>query len=345
MAELKYTLNIQQFARQHIADSQRNNLKTETYWAKRLMRIIALEEKEMPFIGLGDTVNIPKRQGNTKYTLKRYLKLPVDITKALLAEGIPPEFMKMEGTRVTGEVHQYGAIIGFTDVADAIHFDNLKEVYQPELARHANELRERIVLETLDAEASEWDVTGVLTLQELRKAALTMRVNLRRGHKKGGGKTVTVVPPQVMQDLLDDEKLLTHMLQTGQENAPIKNATLRGYVVYDLAIQESMLLADYADYTTNKFVSYMMGEDPYKVITMGDLTWHEVGFNATHGDPLAQNSSIGYKFWIGAKVTDPVAIVKITSDGVDYKDIQEGENLTVGGVAYTDPYNKEADQT
>ena len=270
MAELKYTLNIQQFARQHIADSQRNNLKTETYWAKRLMRIIALEEKEMPFIGLGDTVNIPKRQGNTKYTLKRYLKLPVDITKALLAEGIPPEFMKMEGTRVTGEVHQYGAIIGFTDVADAIHFDNLKEVYQPELARHANELRERIVLETLDAEASEWDVTGVLTLQERRKAALTMRVNLRRGHKKGGGKTVTVVPPQVMQDLLDDEKLLTHMLQTGQENAPIKNATLRGYVVYDLAIQESMLLADYADYTTNKFVSYMMGEDPYKVITMGE---------------------------------------------------------------------------
>ena len=113
--------------RQHLRDSQRNGLKTETYWAQRLMRIIALEEKEMPFIGLGDTVTVPKRQGNTKYTLKRYLKLPVDIAKALLVEGIPPKFMKMEGTKVTGEVFQYGAIIGFTDVEDAVHFDNLKE--------------------------------------------------------------------------------------------------------------------------------------------------------------------------------------------------------------------------
>lgn len=134
------------------------------------------------------------------------------------------------------------------------------------------------------------------------------------------------------------------MLQTGQENAPIKNATLRGYVVYDLAIQESMLLADYADYDTDKFVSYMMGEDPYKVVTMGDLTWHEVGFTATHGDPLAQNSSIGYKFWIGAKVIDPVAIIKITSDGVTYKDIQPKSPVLVDGNVVQDPFYKDANQ-
>lgn len=336
--------------RQHLADSQRNDLKNETYWAKRLKRIIALEEKEMPFIGLGEAVTLPKRQGTLKYTIKRYLKLPVDIVKAKLAEGVAPDFMKMEGTKVTGQVAQYGAIIGFTDVEDDVHFDNLKEVYQPEFARHANELRERIVLEAIDAEASKWiaggdpaeaNATG-LTLKELRRIDLSIRVNLRRGHKAGGGKTVTVVAPQVMQDLLDDADLLTNMLQTGQENAPIRDNTLRNYTVYNLNIQESLLLSDVAafDGVDTIYYSYMMGEDPYQVITMGDLQWKEVPFTATHGDPLAQNSSIGYKFWIGAKVIDPVAIVQIASKSAEFGDITEGDPL-----ADTLGLNKDATQT
>ncbi len=334
--------------RQTLVDSQRNDLKTDTYWAKRLGRIIAIEADQLPFIKLGNEVSIPKRQGNTKYTIRRYNKLPVNITP--LVEGVAPEALKMSGTKVTGEIHQYGALIKITDVADDVHMDNLREVYQENFANHANEMRERIILATLDAEASEWVVGGlaapaagnVLTFEELRQIDLSMKVNLRKGHKAAGGKTITVVSPQVMQDLLDDPKLLSHMLLTGNDNLPIKNGSLRNYQVYGLVIQEAMVLAEAAVFSdaTTVYQSYMLGEDGYNVITMGDTEWKEVGFTADSADPLGQTSSIGYKFWVGAKVVDPVAVIKILSVSDTFGAIHAGKGIGAG-----DKFNVAADQT
>jgi hypothetical protein len=314
-----------------LAVVQSNGLYTDEYWEKRLLGMIAIEQKEMVFTNLGIKRTIPLNQGNKTFTMRRYLHLPVDLTEQLLAEGVAPEALKVEGQKVSGTVNQYGARIEVTDVAEDIHFDNIRDVYQPELARHASEVIERDVMASF-TEASEYYVGSkvsketlvagdILTLADARRVALQMRVNLRKGHPKAGGKPLVVVRPEVMQDLLDDDTLETKMLATGMENTPIKNGSLRGYTVYDLAFQESLMaeveLVTFAPVQTpasaNVYTSYMIGSEAYMVLNLGNLSWHNVPFKATWGNELGQKASVGYKLWTGAKVIDPMALILIYS--------------------------------
>lgn len=320
-----------------LVDAQANGLFNDEYWQKRLLQMIALEQKEMVFTNLGVEKTIPKNQGTKNFTMRRYNRLPVNLTNQLLAEGVAPDAMKIEGSKVTGTVNQYGARISVTDVTEDIHFDNIRDVYQPELARHASETIERDIL-TSFSEASEWYVgnradetelleTDVLTLKELRRVALSMRVNLRKGHTKGGGKPIVVVSPQVMNDLLDDTDLEKKALATGMENTPIKNGSLKSYKIYDLWIQEA-LIAEIAEKPAvvgtgtveapqfpafNYYTSYVLGFEPYAVLKLGNLSWHNVPFKSAPGNELAQVASVGYKLWTGAKVIDPLAIHKVYS--------------------------------
>ena len=101
-----------------------------------------------------------------------------------------------------------------TDVAADIHFDNIKQIYQPELARHAAEVRERNVIDSF-SDASEYFVgtgnddvddiaaTDTVTFKDFRIVELTMRNANRKGHARYGGKFVGVMHPNVMNDLLD----------------------------------------------------------------------------------------------------------------------------------------------
>ena len=314
------------------AEAKQNGLYTDEYWQKRLLAMIALSQKEMVFTNLGVEKTIPKNQGTKNFTMRRYNHLPVDLTNQLLEEGVAPDAMKIEGNKVTGTVNQYGARIAVTDVTEDIHFDNIREVYQPELARHAAETIERDIIASF-SEASEWfvnnaadeeelEATDVLSLKELRRVVLSMRVNLRRGHTKGGGKPIVVVTPQVMNDLLDDEDLEKKALATGMENSPIKNGSLKSYKIYDMWIQESLIgeiipigdgEGEGEDGPYNVYVSYVLGFEPYAVLKLGNLSWHNVPFKAAPGNELAQVASVGYKLWTGAKVIDPLAIHKVYS--------------------------------
>lgn len=92
-----------------------------------------------------------------------------------------------------------------------------------------------------------------------------------------------------------------------------------------------------ADY--NVYTSYFLGFEPYVVSSLGggNVEFKMTGFEATKDDPLGQRATFGYKMWTGAKVIDPVAIVKIQSRSAF-------DLLT--GVSLTDSYDWEdtADQ-
>lgn len=311
-----------------LATAHQNGLLNDEYWQKRLEKIIAIQTSEMVFQNLGVEKDIPMKQGTKTFTARRYNRLPVDLEKMLLQEGVAPDSMKIEGQKVSGTVHQYGALIKITDVMEDIHFDNIREVYQPELARHATEARERIVLASF-SEASEYFVGNalakdgltnldVLNFKDLRRIGLILKVNVRRGHPKAGGRPLVVVTPQVMQDLLDDDDLTKKMLATGMENSPIKNGSLKSYQVYDMFVQET-LMAEKEVVTPavgdpfTVYTSYVLGENAYWVLKLGNLKWYNVPFTATIGNELGQIASVGYKMWSGAKVVDPLAIFKVYS--------------------------------
>lgn len=326
-----------------LANVQANDIKVDEYFDKRLLEIIKLETSQFVFSNLGREVTIPAKSGTKTIRLRRYNSLPVDLTadgKGLtLTEGTAPTPLTVSAVKVDGTISQYGAYIQETDVANDIHMDDIKSIYQPELARHAAEVKERVTIAALSdgsdwfvgsagTQGSETAVTAVtdyegasvinyaLTLQELRKIWLSMRVNKRNGHTKFGGKPVAVVAPAVMQDLLDDSDLVDKLLVPGNENSPIKNGSLQQYLAHGFAFVESLVL-ERAETSASSgvfyYTSYVLGKDPYVTISLsnGGVKFLMTGFTADSNDPLAQNQTFGYKMWHGAKVVDPLTVTAV----------------------------------
>lgn len=316
-----------------LAQAQQNTLYNERYWENRLLEMIKLERENFVFTTLGKPVTLPKKQGTKTFSMRRYNSLPVSdgLSDEKLAEGVAPTPLLVEGTKVDVSIDQFGAYIEETDWVADIHFDDIKEIYQPELARHAAEVIERNIISKF-SEASEYfvdatdpatndsvdDITAedILTFKDLRIVNLTMKNYRRNGHKKFGGKPVAVLHSNVMQDLLDDADLLDKMLTPGNDNLPIKAGHLEKYKVYGMYVIET-LIADVTANTggVNVYTTYVLGKDPYAVASLGNgkVKWYSTGFDAEKNDPLGQIATFGYKLWTGAKVIDPVAITKVYS--------------------------------
>lgn len=389
-----------------LATAQQNDIKIDEYFAKRLLEMIKLEASNFVFSNLGKGITIPKNEGTTTITLRRYNSLPTrtlsgskptegGVADERLVEGVANRPLQIEAHRVDVSVDQYGAWIELTDHVRDIHMDDIKTIYQPELARHAAEVRERAIMAKF-SDASEYFMggvatseeellpTNVLSMKQLRKVALSMRIHKRKGHSMFGGKPVGVLHPAVMEDLLDDEDLKDRLLNPGQENTPIKIGTLQSYQFYGMYVIDTLIaddsvvdisaatasvtvtsdaelaaaaspgniaevsgasvtgfangdiikyngtswdkVSELADYTV--YTSYFLGFEPYVVSSLGNggVEWKMTGFEASKDDPLGQRATFGYKMWTGAKVIDPVAIVKLYSRSA--YDLLEGVTLT-----------------
>lgn len=313
-----------------LAVLQKNGISQNEYWSRRILEMIKLEKSNFVFTELGVSQSIPMNEGTKSFSVRRYNHLPYDgVGKHKLTEGEAPTALKPEAQKVTGTINQYGVVMEQTDVSDDIHFDNIKNIYQPELARHAAEVIERNIIDSL-TDASEYFIgvgnatvddiasTDIMTFKDLRTVALSMANYNRQGHKKYGGKFVAVMHTNVMQDLLDDQTLVDKLLVPGQENGPIKQGTLAKYLAYNMYFTDTLICpvaANAATTPVNVYTSYVLGRDPYMVLSLGsgNVKFFNTGFTADKADPLAQKATIGYKLWTGAKILDPMAITKVYS--------------------------------
>lgn len=313
---------------------QKNGLSVNEYFSKRLLEMIKLERSNFVFTNLGVEMNIPRNEGTTNFSVRRYNHLPLETTSEfLLYDGktkldiTAPKVLKPEGQKVTGTINQYGVIMEESDVAADVHFDNIKAIYQPELARHAAELIERNIVESF-ADASDYyvgtasDAVDNITAQDIVKfkdfriVALTMSNANRRGHSRYGGKFVAVMHPNVMNDLLDDEVLVNKLLNPGGENGPIKQGTLAKYMAYGMYFTDSLICPVTKNTgSVSVYTSYVLGYNPYMVLGLGssNVKFYDTGFTADKSDPLGQKATFGYKLWTGAKVIDPMAITAVYS--------------------------------
>lgn len=307
---------------------QKNGISQNEYWSKRILEMIKLEKTNFVFSELGTEVSIPLHEGTKTYTARRYNHLPYDKdSKHRLTEGVAPTALKPEAHKVSGAVNQYGVVMEETDVAADIHFDNIKTIYQPELSRHAAEVRERDIVDSFtdaseyfvgvgNTKANDIEAGDIITFKDLRTVSLSMTNFNRKGHKRYGGKFIAVLHPNVMNDLLDDPVLVNKLLVPGNENGPIKEGTLAKYKAYGMYFTDSLICPVNAnDSGVNVYTSVVLGNDPYMVIKLGSgsVKFFDTGFTADKADPLGQKATFGYKMWTGAKVTDPVAITRVYS--------------------------------
>lgn len=328
-----------------LAVLQKNGLSVQEYFSKRLLEMIKLEKSNFVFTNLGVEMNLPKNEGTKTYSVRRYNHLPVGNHQ--LTEGVTPTALKPEGHKVSGVINQFGALMEETDVAADIHFDNIKTIYQPELARHAAEVIERNVVSSF-TDASEYyvgtnhvkadDITAsdIVTFKDFRVVALTMSNANRKGHSRYGGKFVGVMHPNVMNDLLDDPVLVNKLLVPGQENGPIKQGTLAKYMAYGMYFTDTLVCPVKANTgNVNVYTSYVLGFQPYMVLGLGgsNVKFYDTGFTADKSDPLGQKATFGYKLWTGAKVLDPMAITAIYSASAYDIALYNDTNDTIGKAA------------
>ena len=236
-----------------LAVLQKNGISQNEYWSKRILAMIKLEKSNFVFSQLGNEVIIPLHEGTKTFTARRYNHLPYDKDgKHKLTEGVAPTALKPEAHKVSGVVNQYGVVMEETDVAADVHFDNIKSIYQPELARHASEVRERNIVDSFtdaseyfvgvgNTDANKIDASDIVTFKDFRTVALSMTNYNRRGHRKYNGKFVAVMHPNVMNDLLDDPVLVNKLLVPGNENGPIKQGTLAKYMAYGMYFTDSLI--------------------------------------------------------------------------------------------------------
>ena len=328
-----------------LAVLQRNGLSVTEYFSKRLLEMIKLERENFVFTNLGVSMDLPRKEGTKVFTVRRYNHLPLNnVSDHALTEGVAPTALKPEGHKVQGTINQYGVIMDETDVAADIHFDNVKEIYQPELARHAAELIERNIVNSF-TDASEYYVgtsndaaddikaSDVLTFKDLRIVALTMQNANRKGHIKFGGKPVTVMHPNVMNDLIDDPVLVNKLLVPGNENGPIKQGNLAKYMAYGQYFTDSLICPVKANTgSVNVYTSYTLGYKPYMVLSLGgsNVKFYDTGFTPDKSDPLGQKATFGYKLWTGAKIIGPMDITAVYSaSGYDIA-LYNDTNDTIG---------------
>lgn len=319
----------------YLAVAQKNGLSEDQFWSKTLQKMIAIEQSEFVFTRLARKESIPKNYGTTTWSTRRYLHLPVNLDKGKLNEGIAPEPMTVEGKMVSGTIDQYGAYIEITDWTQDIHFDDIFNIYQPELARHAAETIERALISEIEAEASvafagekasigTVSASDVVTFEDLRAAWLTMRNHYRKGHPSAGGKPIFVAHPNVIQDLMDDENVVKDLIIVpGYDEKIIKSGTIAQYTIHGIYLMETSVLSPVNDGAdgANVYRSYLIGGDSYVLLTLGshDVKWFKKGFSADSADPLGQKSTVGYRLWTGGKVIDPMAIKVIYSgSGFDF---------------------------
>lgn len=313
-----------------LQNAQANGLSVETILRDAVLEMITYKDKDFVFTkaGFDTTEVIGANKGSTKITFMRYNPLEVDINKSQLYEGYTNDPLQIGGHTISATLEEHGAWIKITSAVRDIHLHDIQVQYLPDMVRHANETKERIAIKHINSEASiyfagdkadEDSITAedVLTLEDIKKGTLSFHSFLRRPHSKFRDKWVVVTSNHVMFDLLKDPELREQMI-IGKENAPLKSGSLEEYTTFNTTFITTPMLGREAKKNENGvyvFDSYLIADKAYITTKLGknDFKWHFTDFNATKDDPLGRFATFGYTMYFGAKVLDPVAIIRYKS--------------------------------
>lgn len=174
---------------------------------------------ELRHTQFGQMRPIPKGRGKT-VEFRKYNPLPKALTP--LTEGVTPKGTKVEMTKLTAEVNQYGDYVTISDVLDLTAIDPQISETTVLLGTQAGMTLDTVVREVLNGgtnvQYAEGQVTSranlvggsttasenhYLTVKAIRMAVRTLK---RMNAKKKDGSWVGIIHPDVAYDLMDDPK-------------------------------------------------------------------------------------------------------------------------------------------
>ena len=294
--------------------------KPNAYYDKLLLKLLV--QTDFHHSKLAQKRPMPKNYGDT-INFRKIKKLEPSLTP--LTEGVTPDGLNGQVEAISATTNQYGDWMEFSDKVDVTMVDPVVEEYTVELGRMMREKLDLLVRNELTEgsnvfyanEKTSRDalaVGDIPKIDDFRKIVLSMKKN----HVKPAarGKYVALVSPEVVFDLMDDEKFVK-AYEIGRNNTPF----LKGEIadVYGIKFVE-VVNARVEENTGGvpAHLSVVLGEQAYGITTIkgnGDVEMiiKPLG-SAGSSDPLNQRQTIGAKVnAFVAKRLEEAAIVRYES--------------------------------
>lgn len=294
--------------------------KPNAYYDRLLLKLLV--QTDFHHSKLAQKRPMPKNYGDT-INFRKIKKLEPSLTP--LTEGVTPDGLNGQVEAISATTNQYGDWMEFSDKVDVTMVDPVVEEYTVELGRMMREKLDLLVRNELTEgsnvfyanEKTSRDalaVGDIPKIDDFRKIVLSMKKN----HVKPAarGKYVAFVSPEVVFDLMDDEKFVK-AYEIGRNNTPfLKGEIADVYGIKFVEVVNARVEENTEDVPVH--LSVVLGEQAYGITTIkgnGDVEMiiKPLGSAGT-SDPLNQRQTIGAKVnAFVAKRLEEAAIVRYES--------------------------------
>lgn len=290
-----------------------NMQKTDTNGVKPLFEpvvnrhVLERAKEELFFSQLGQKIKVPKGQGKT---IAFDRMEPLAVKTEALVEGVTPEGDNLSITRITTVPTQHGRYITTTDEFDFYAHDpspkvlNISELFADNEAETFDvltraELDKGTNVQYAGGESSAASVTAKFTVDEIRKAARTLKKNKA---KKFDGSYVCVIDADLQYDLMSEVGKDGTWIDVSKYANP-KNI-LAGEIGTLYGVRFVVTTQDLKQSSSDLHCAYFFGQNAFGTTAPEgnvETIWKNKGSGGT-SDPLNQRSTAGWKGHHCAKI-------------------------------------------
>lgn len=267
------------------------------------MELIRLVEGKIVHDQFGQKRNIP--QGSGKTIEFRQFKQLAKITTALV-EGVTPEGQKLDTSKLTAEVKQFGGYVILTDLLDLTAIDNVKTEATRLIGSQAGRTLDTVTREILNggtnvqyhegerANRAALTATDYLTVKSIQAAVRTLK---RQNAEKIEGSYVGIIHPDVAFDLMNDPNWVEWQKYTTPDKMYEGEIGRIGGVRF-VETTEAKIFEKAGANNMDVYSTLILGANAYGVTALDggglEMIVKQKGSAGT-ADPLDQRSTIGWK--------------------------------------------------
>ncbi|MDO4745437.1 MAG: N4-gp56 family major capsid protein, partial [Bacillota bacterium] len=258
---------------------------------------------------------IPKGSG-MEIEFRRFPALPVLDTP--LTEGVTPSGQKLQVTRMTAKLKQYGGYIVSSDLLELTSLDNMLTETVKLLGSQAGRTSDTVTRNVIvggtsvryagdKTSRSTLTATDVLTVQDVKKAVRDLKA---KNAEKIDGYYIAIVHPDTVYDLQNDEEWVEASKYAG--STQIFNGEVGK--LYGVRFVETTEAAIIQENDVTVYATLFIGANAYGVTTLagrGIETIIKQKGSAGTADPLNQRSSVGWKLLKTAKILVDEYLVRV----------------------------------
>ena len=301
----------------------------QTYFDKKLLEQTL---KNIVLDQFAYKADLPAKRGHKDIKFFRYPEADTTDVDAL-TEGVAiasGDYKRLELQSVSATLGQYGQVIGITDLLSAVELFNhleqatttngqdaalkVDEILRNELGSNVTDKQKRFA-GAATSYATVGGTDDAMTALDILDASTNLRVQNAR---PSNGYFTAIMAPEVARDLMNDDDWL-EASRYGDTEQLYKGEVGR-YMGVRVVTTTNPFRSN-TQYTYNaagaKYSTFVVGDQSYGGVNLASMSAYSPKMIIAQGpdktDPLAQLTTVGFKFYYGCEVLNAKHLVEIYS--------------------------------